>query len=188
MQTTMNPVMASDIRHTLLANREKTLEKIYARVYPMVVHYVKQRYGTAEDAKDLVQEAIILFYEKMVHDQLILTSSVTTYIMGICKNLWRRELEKRNRSQELSPQITGQLWEETESENEREMLKISSFVEQLGEKCKELLLAFYYFGHRMEQIARQHQYRNVHTATVQKFKCLERLRKSVASLSIHHFK
>jgi hypothetical protein len=28
----------------------------------------------------------------------------------------------------------------------------------------------------------------VHTATVQKFKCLERLRKSVASLSIHHFK
>jgi RNA polymerase sigma factor (sigma-70 family) len=182
------PVMAADIREALIRNREQTLENIYKKAYPMVLHYVRQHYGTADDAKDLLQEAIILFYEKVVHEEFTLTSSATTYIMAVCKNRWRRELEKRNRQQELTSDISELVKEEASAEAGQPQLAIAAFVEQLGEKCKAILVAFYYLGQRMEQVAAQHQYRNVRSATVQKFKCLERLRKSLASYTIQHFK
>ncbi|QHT72079.1 sigma-70 family RNA polymerase sigma factor [Rhodocytophaga rosea] len=184
----LSPVAATDLRHNLTFNREQTLEKLYARAYPMVLHYVKQNQGTADDAKDILQEAIILLFEKVMHGRLELTVAVTTYIMGICKNLWRKELEKRSRKQPWNVDIEDNLWEEITAEPETPVLSLTNYVEQLGEKCKTILLSFYYFGQRMEQIAEKHAYSSIRSATVQKFKCLERLRKSLASLSIGHFK
>ncbi|MDQ3291506.1 MAG: sigma-70 family RNA polymerase sigma factor [Bacteroidota bacterium] len=187
MQTILQPVLVADWRQSLETNREKTLTKIYARAYPMVLHYVKQNGGTPEDAQDLLQEAIITFYEKIMQDELTLTASVTTYLMAICKNQWRRELEKRRRQENLAPEKTG-IAEEINTEPESPKLELSSFVEQLGDKCRDILLGFYYFGQSISVIAQQHQYRTVHSASVQKFKCLERLRKSLAAFTIHHFK
>jgi len=181
------PSLLADIdwRHDLLTNREQTLERVYAKVYPMVLHYVKEHGGNADDAKDIFQEALILFYEKVVHDQLTLTASVSTYLMGICKNLWRQELEKRSRKTALTD--TEMAWTESSDESGSPALQLMDFVTQLGEKCRDILVSFYYFGQRLEQIASRHGYQNVHTATVRKFKCLERLRKAVRHLSIERF-
>ncbi|WP_229802084.1 RNA polymerase sigma factor [Pontibacter akesuensis] len=188
MQTIKYPVMAADLREALIADREKTLEKLYGKAYPMVLHYVRQHQGSADDAKDLLQEAIILFYEKVMHEQLELTSSATTYIMAICKNYWRRELEKRNRYQSLPTDLNEQLKQEADVEQEQPGQQLAQYVEKLGEKCSSLLISFYYLGQRMEQLAAQLQYKNVRSATVQKFKCLERLRKSMKGFASHDFK
>lgn len=171
----------------LITDRERTLEQIYAKTYPMVRHYVKERGGTAEDSKDIFHEAMIVFYEKTVQEQLTLTSSVSTYLMGICKNLWRQELEKRSHHQPLTERQSDTVWEEPTEEGAA-ALKLMTFVEQLGDTCQAILVSFYYFGQRLEQIAARHGYQNIRTATVQKFKCLERLRKAVGHLSIDHFK
>ncbi|WP_187262866.1 RNA polymerase sigma factor [Pontibacter beigongshangensis] len=188
MQTTETPVMAAGIREALVQHREKTLEKMYAKAYPMVLHYVKQHHGSPHDAQDLLQDAMILFYEKVVHQQLTLTAAPTTYLMAVCKNRWRRELEKRHREQGLTPEVAEQLQEETDPVMEAPTVALTGFVERLGQKCHDILVSFYYLGQQMEQIAQQHQYRNVRSATVQKFKCLERLRKSLSGFSSHHFR
>lgn len=172
----------------LLTDRERTLERIYAKMYPMVRHYVKENSGTDEDAKDIFQEALITYYEKVVYDQLTLTSSLSTYLMGICKNLWRQELGKRARKTWLSDAPIDEVGEEVMVDDEQPTATLMAFVEQLGETCRSLLVSFYYFGQRLEQIAEQHGYRSVRSATVQKFKCLERLRKAVSHLSIDQFK
>ena len=176
-----------DWQKALLSNREKALEKLYSRTYPMVLHYVKLRGGSAEDAQDLLQDAIILFYEKIIHDQLILTSAASTYLMGICKNHWRRLQEKRSQRTELSPEEFGNGREEPVTESQVPDKQLMDYVEQLGEKCRQLLVNFYYFGQRIDQIAAGQGYRNLHTTSVQKYKCLERLRKAVSHLTIHHF-
>ena len=188
MQTTINPVLVSGLRQSFINNREKSLEKIYAKAYPMVLYYVKKHQGTPDDAQDLLQDAIIIMYEKVVHGQLTLTASVTTYIMSICKNLWKQELEKRHRRNQKLMEGANLALEEMETKTELPKLQLLHFVQQLGEKCRDILVAFYYFNRSMAAIAEEHDYRNVHTATVQKFKCLERLRKSVATVSIDQFK
>ncbi|WP_020598832.1 RNA polymerase sigma factor [Spirosoma panaciterrae] len=172
----------------LLTDRERTLERIYAKTYPMVRHYVKENRGTDEDAKDIFQEALIAYYEKAIDGQLTLTSSVSTYLMGICKNLWRQELSKRACKTGLSHAPVDEIGEEIMVDDEQSPATLMTFVEQLGETCKSILVSFYYFGQRLEQIAEQHGYRSVRSATVQKFKCLERLRKAVSHLSIDQFK
>ncbi|MGV3560646.1 RNA polymerase sigma factor [Larkinella arboricola] len=180
------PSLSMDI--ALITDRGRTLERIYAKTFPMVRHYVKERGGTTEDAKDIFHEAMILFYEKTVQEQLTLTSSVSTYLMGICKNLWRQELDKRTRQLPLTESQAETVWEPPTGEEEPAPLKLMTFVEQLGDTCKSILVSFYYFGQRLEQIAAQHGYQNIRTATVQKYKCLERLRKAVGHLSIENFK
>ena len=174
------------MKTALLTDRERTLERIYAKAYPLVRHYVREHGGTDDDAKDIFQEALITFYEKAVFDQLTLTSSVSTYLMGISKNLWRQELAKRSRQASLSE--TEEVVEEPDVDTDQPTVALMAFVEQLGETCKSILVSFYYFGQRLEQIATQHGYRSVRSATVQKFKCLERLRKAVSHLSIEQFK
>ncbi|GAB3282323.1 hypothetical protein GCM10027347_58540 [Larkinella harenae] len=182
----VTPLRAMD--EDLIADREQALERIYVRTYPMVRHYVRENGGSEEDAKDTFHEALMRYYEKTVHDQLVLTSSVSTYLMGICKNLWRQQLNKRAGKIELTDAQIETYWEEPETGDQQASLKLIAFVEQLGETCKSILVSFYYFGHRLEQIAAQHGYQNIRTATVQKYKCLERLRKAVSHLSIENFK
>jgi RNA polymerase sigma factor (sigma-70 family) len=184
----MNSTETLSMDVALLTDRDQTLEQIYAQTFPMVRHYVKEHGGTAEDAKDIFQEAMITFYEKTIHEQLILTSSVSTYLMGICKNRWRQQLEKQARRTALNETLTDLIWEDSEPEDESSTRSLMTFVDQLGETCKSILVSFYYFGQRLEQVAAQHSYQNIRTATVQKFKCLERLRKAVSHLSIENFK
>lgn len=188
MQTILAPIPVTDWRSSFITNREKTLTKIYARAYPMVLHYVKQHGGTPEDAQDLLQEAIIIFYEKVMQKELALTASVTTYLMSICKNQWRREQEKRHRWEKLVAEKTDLPEEQIPAEPELQGLELINFVTQLSNKCRDILLAFYYYGQPLPAIAEQHHYRTVRSATVQKFKCLERLRQSLAAFTVHHFR
>jgi RNA polymerase sigma factor (sigma-70 family) len=188
MTSAVETTQATDWRLALLANREKTLEYLYARTYPVVLHYVKERQGRAEDAQDLLQDAMILFFEKVVHDQLVLTAAPTTYLVAICKNRWRQEREKRSRQVPLADGPAGETAETPEPEILAATAHLMDYVNQLGEKCRDILVQFYYFGQRLERIATDHGYRTIRSATVQKFKCLERLRKAVSHLSTEHFR
>lgn len=183
----MNSTQSLSMDAALLTDRERTLEHIYANTYPMVRHYVREHGGTDEDAKDIFQEALIIYYEKTVNGQLTLTASVSTYLMGICKNRWRQQLEKQARNVSPTETRSDTVWEEPGSEAEPPPVALMTFVEQLGETCKSILISFYYLGQRLEQIAEQHGYQTVRSATVQKYKCLERLRKAVSHLSIEQF-
>ncbi|UOQ78935.1 sigma-70 family RNA polymerase sigma factor [Hymenobacter sp. 5516J-16] len=178
----------ASLRHALLTDRHQTLTGIYQRTFPMVRRHVQQRGGSAQDAKDVFQDALVIFYEKAVGETLVLSASVSTYLVGVCRNLWRRELSRRSQ-QPLTGLMEehGELPEDPETAETPAALSVLDYVEQLGERCKSVLLAFYYFQQPLEQIARTHDYRSVRSATVQKFKCLERLRASVRAVFAHDF-
>lgn len=169
-------------RQALLADRERTLTHLYQRTFPVVRRYVQQHGGTTQDAKDVFHDALTAFYEKVVSETLVLSASASTYLVAVCRNLWRQELSRRTRQPLVSlADEHAQVAEEAEAA-EQPPLSVLEQVERLGERCKDILLAFYYFQQPLEQIAAAHQYRTVRSATVQKFKCLERLRNSVRAL------
>ena len=80
------------------------------------------------------------------------------------------------------PDDPGYLAAEVAPATEETAFAVLDYVEELGAKCKSILLAFYYFQQPLTQIAADHDYRSVRSATVQKFKCLERLRQSVRAV------
>lgn len=177
------PAGAPDWRHALLTDRSATLTQLYRRTFPAVRQYVQRRGGTDQDAQDVFHDALLVFYEKTVAGTLTLTAEPGTYLTGVCRNLWHRELERRARhphtdlaeAQHQSADEAPQLAERPAPSPDA----VLAYVEQLGEKCRSILLAFYYFRQPLAQIAATHDYRSVRSATVQKFKCLERLRNAV---------
>lgn len=173
-----------DWRHALLTGRTATLTQLYRRTFPAVRQYVQRRGGTDQDAQDVFHDALLVFYEKTVAGTLTLTAEPGTYLTGVCRNLWHRELERRARhphtdlaeAQHQSADDAPPTLAEGPALSPDAVL---AYVEQLGEKCRSILLAFYYFRQPLAQIAATHDYRSVRSATVQKFKCLERLRNAV---------
>jgi RNA polymerase sigma factor (sigma-70 family) len=170
------PLTAESLRHALLATRTHTLTGLYRQSFPPVSRYISRQGGSAQDAEDVFQDALILLYEQATGGTLVLTASVSTYLLGISRNLWRQELRRRARlaQQEFTEELAARLREDEASAEP--VFAVLDYVEQLGEKCKSVLLSFYYFQQPLAQIAERQGYRSVRSATVQKFKCLERLR------------
>ena len=171
---------ANALRQALLANRAQALTQLYRQGFPPVRRYIDRRGGSTQDAQDVFQDALVVLYEQATSGTLVLTASASTYLLSISRNLWHQELRRRARLpyESLPDELNATTAEEPDSLTEP-ALAVRDYVEQLGEKCKSLLLGFYYFQQPLTQLAASHGYRSVRSATVQKFKCLERLRHAV---------
>src|SRR5438128_10565254 len=76
---------------------EKTLEFLYKKYYRMMTKLVISNSGTEEEARDVYQDALIVFWQKAASGNLVLTSKMSTFIYSICQNLWRKELDRKKR-------------------------------------------------------------------------------------------
>jgi RNA polymerase sigma factor (sigma-70 family) len=175
---TTSPV-APALREAILADRAQALTQLYRRAFPAVRRYVGRHGGSAEDAQDVFQDALVIFYEQAVGGTLTLTAAPATYLAGISRNLWHHEQRRRARlPHEALPDGLEPLATEEPAAPEA-TFAVLDYVERLGAKCRNVLLGFYYFQQPLTQIAEANGYRSVRSATVQKFKCLERLRDAV---------
>ena len=76
---------------------EAALAYLYKQHYPMVLHFVQNNNGTDDEAKDIYQEAIIIFYEKIKEGTLELNCQIKTYLYSVCRRLWLKRLALKNR-------------------------------------------------------------------------------------------
>lgn len=170
---------ADALRQALLTDRDRALTHLYQQAFPLVRRHVRRHGGSAPDAQDVFHDALIILYEQAVGGTLVLTASASTYLVGTARHLWHHEQRRRTRLPQDA--VADELRDELPAEPDAEpaSFAVLDYVAQLGEKCRDILLAFYYFQQPLTQIAAAHRYRTVRSATVQKFKCLERLRRSV---------
>lgn len=155
---------------------------LYEEEFPGVVKMVLRNSGTAENARDLFQDSLIILLEKAMRNELDLICSLETYLFSVCKILWFGHLRRRKRKQRLFP---GNI------NNEEQFLiyageaqpdhfeKVQKAIDALGEPCRSLLDSYYYRKMNWEDIARQLGYISAASARNQKYKCLERIRKMV---------
>lgn len=166
--------------------REKTFAKLYESTFPVVSKLVKRLGGTLEEAKDLFQDAMIIFYEKIVHQEVNIKVSPQAYLVGIAKKLWLKKYQRQQyiplNDIEQSISIPPDFYEPV-NRNEKRLL---TYLQKAGQKCVELLQAFYYFKWPMKEIANNFNYANVRSATVQKYKCLEKVRKTIKDKSLEY--
>lgn len=171
---------ATTLRAALLADRAQTLTRLYRQAFPAVRRHVSRHGGSAEDAEDVFQDALVVFYEQAVAGTLTLTAAPAAYLAGIGRNLWHHEQRRRARLPHHPLPDGPEPWAAEDAAGPEEpAFAVLDYVEQLGAKCKSMLLSFYYFQQPLTQIAEANGYRSVRSATVQKFKCLERLRHAV---------
>ena len=68
---------------------------IYKEYFPLIKFLVNENGGSGEDAEDVFQDGIIIIYNKISLNELILTCSYKTFMYSVCRNLWLQKLKKR---------------------------------------------------------------------------------------------
>jgi len=171
----------SEIVFGILNNSENAIKRLYVAYFPMVMQLIINNNGTADDAKDIYQEAVIVLYNKIKKGDFELNSKLKTFIYSVCRRLWLKRLSQMNRYggdlhdfQDYSP-----VDDEVEQHEERDIQfdKMKSALGMLGEPCKTIIEDFYINNRSMQEICEEFGYTNADNAKNQKYKCLQRLKK-----------
>jgi RNA polymerase sigma factor (sigma-70 family) len=171
----------TDIIDGIRQNNQRVLADVYKKYYQMIVHLILQNSGTEQDAKDIYQEAMMIFFEKIQQENFMLTCQVKTFVYSICRRLWLKRLKEKSRYvgkiddfEEFIPFEKNDLNEE---DNEKRFEIAEESLSLLGEPCNTILIDFYINHFSMQQITDKMGYTNAENAKTQKYKCLQRLKK-----------
>lgn len=163
---------------------EKSITAVYEQTFPFVARFVSKMGGSFADAKDIFHDALIIFYEKKVSGTLAVALSPEAYILGIARHLWLRKFRQdKDRFAWDSENIDIAIPPDDFGEADNRLLGL---LQRSGRKCLDLLQAFYYEQLRLPDIARAFGYQTVRSATVQKYKCLEKIRAQVKAKAISY--
>lgn len=170
-----------------LAKGDRTAtEQVYRQHHKMIGAWIQQNGGSATDAADVFQEAMVILYEKAQLGDFRLSCKIGTYLFAVSKHLWYKKVQKAQRQPGLLPDNAGTddgadwVYEDdvkVHKEREAHYEQLNSALDQLGEPCRSLLRAFYHQDKSMQEIAAEFGYTNPDNAKTQKYKCLNRLRK-----------
>lgn len=147
----------------------------------MVAHLVASNSGSEQEAKDIFQEAVIVFYEKAQKPDFQLTCQIKTFLYAVSRRLWLKKLAEKKRFAGTLEE--GDAFAELEDvlaealEKERRLGKISNALLALGEPCSTIVQDFYLHNLSMEDIKEKFGYTSADNAKTQKYKCLQRLKR-----------
>ena len=171
-----------ELEETQTETREDLFIQLYEDAFPDVAFFIKKMGGTLEDAKDIFQDALILYYEKAQAGKLILEYKEAAYLLGICKHLWYQKYRKEERLKQVHPSFMD--FPSKEEHTPGVSQQIYSLIARAGKKCLELLQSFYFEKRNMKEIAELFGFSGERSATAQKYKCLEKVREEIKSKSL----
>lgn len=163
----------------LLDNNPVVLRNLYATYAGRIEALVVQRGGTTHDARDVMQDALLIIYRKAQAPDFELTSSFYTYLYGICRFVWLKKRAKKNQNTVTLDAVDGYSsddeLEQAYTERERQQVFTDSLA-QLGETCQRILRLFF-ARTPMVEIAELLELENEHTARTRKYRCTKALEK-----------
>ena len=162
-------------------NREEFFTSLYKKAFPVVAKYISRRGGSFDEAKDIFHDALVIYYEKTVQQVLSDNIDETAYLTGIVKHLWLRKFRDNAHvipMDGVDVSITD--------EEEPSIHRLMRFLTKAGSKCMELLKSFYYDEAPLNEIAETFGFSGIRSATVQKYKCLEKVRETIKQKALHY--
>lgn len=129
-----------------IANNDSTvIQAIYKKFVPKVVNYITNNSGDKDQAQDVVQEIMILLFNRAKANTLLLTCPFDAYFFLLCKRKWLNELKKTsNKGVTINEDLASinesaqDLAEQAEQFDEKQQL-FDMMFQKLGDKCQEVL-------------------------------------------------
>ncbi len=161
--------------------REAFFIALYKKAFFSVTRYIARMGGSLEEAEDVFQDALLIYYEKITSTPTQTIVNEKAYLLGIAQKLWLQHYRAGSNNVPLNDFDT-----EIEPQEQHATEKILRYLETAGKKCMELLKAYYYDGLQVGNVATLFGYSSIHSATVAKYKCLEKVRETVKQNSLNY--
>lgn len=165
---------------------DRALLALY-RHFTVIKKMILARGGRREDAEDIFQEALMILCRKAREPDFSLTAQLSTYLFSVCRFLWKDELKKRKHAipldweTGLNDPAEQALYKTTEEEDRARLAE--KVLNELGQRCRELLILFYTTKFKLKEIASKMGYSSENTAKNQKYKCLEAAKNRLKELN-----
>jgi RNA polymerase sigma factor (sigma-70 family) len=166
----------------LQQNKYATAVKGLYNILPLVKKHIRANNGTADDARDIFQDALVILCKKTQAENFVLTAPLKSYLLAIVKNCWLQQLRQRKKLPVA--EIVADIAAEEINEEPGFDLAKNAFA-SLGEKCRELLILFYFKQHSFKTIATELSFSDEKTAKNQKYRCLQKAKENYINLLKH---
>ncbi len=154
---------------------DKPIRALY-KEFPKINALIMSAGGTKAEAREIFHDALILLIEKVSDPSFKLTSSITTYLYGINRLLWKNKIRKKQSNRELEWSDTLILTNEDVGiyeEKEQKLKALESVLTDISARCREIFSRFYFNKESMQDIASAMGFSSVNSAKTQKYKCME---------------
>ncbi len=158
---------------------EDALVELYRRCRRPVLAYIVANSGSADDAEDLLQEALVVLWERVRGGRFEQTAKIETFIVATVRNMWLRRLsrmrrESRNPSDREEPADDAPSPLDSLIDGEEAVL-VRQALDTLGDPCRSLLLLYYWEELSMQEIADRLGFANADTVKSKKYQCKKAL-------------
>jgi RNA polymerase sigma factor (sigma-70 family) len=166
-------------------NDERLIREIYKQHSQQVLRWIVSRGGSADDARDIFQEAIIALHEKAQKLDFVLTCPLGALLHVICSRKWIDQLRQKGKDQGVRNEEERRYTLEQESDaltiaedtiaEEQKHVRLKRAFEQLTDLCRKLLTLLSN-GTSPKEAAENLQMNSVDTLYRRKNACTERWR------------
>ena len=168
-----------DIVEALKKGQTHIMKELYTH-FPSIRSHITSNRGKEEDAEDIFQEALMIFYKNVLKSEFELRSQIKTYLFGIAKNLWLKKLRDDKvhfMASDADDNMLADLDYEFEATTIDEAIEqLVELVDNMEEPCKTILISYYFKKMNMKGIAELLQYKTEQVARQQKYRCIQSLK------------
>ncbi len=179
----MNDIGSKKIIELLKQKDKATLQKIYTDNRAAFINFAKGFHIEEYDSLDIYHDAILVLQENAIHGKIDdLKSSISTYLFAIGKyKIYHsfREKAKLNITDDI--EVVEKNFDFDVNFNEEkptnQQILLKKGFKKIGDRCKEVLELFYYYGYNLDEITEILNYSGKNVLKSQKSRCIKQLKK-----------
>jgi RNA polymerase sigma factor (sigma-70 family) len=180
-------IREQDIPSLIRQGKDKeVIPLLYKTVFPKVNSYIRKNSGSRQDADDIFQDAVLLFYRQVVDGSFNDKYTIFGYLYRVCINRYINKIKKDRRMvfvEELGDEPMESQDSEWDSSGIEMVIRHENILEKLfsgiGEKCVEVLTCTIYYNLMMEDIMIRMGFTSEGAVKMQLKRCKEKLMKEI---------
>lgn len=170
-------ISSTQYLEALVKGNTNLIQDIYQKCFPAVKKFVSRNSGTLEDAEDIFQKSLLQIAVRYKKEAFEIRGDFDIYLFAVCKNLWRREINK-SKNRVTNSDFMNLYGEEQDNalalvEQKRYEL-FSEMLNLISENCKAIL-TLYFAKMSYAEIVRETGYSSETVARQRVFKCKKKL-------------
>ncbi|MCP4522359.1 MAG: sigma-70 family RNA polymerase sigma factor [Cytophagales bacterium] len=163
--------------------KRKSIQYLYTEYSDKVKSMIRNRGGNQEEAQDIFQDAILVFYQKVLENELKADScNIGGFIMSVSQRMWytkasRKEMMNRHHQNLRADEKVSTNYEFIFSEERQDLMK--KILGMMGENCRKIIEYVIYDDLSMREIAQKMQYTSEDVVKATHYRCRQKLAKQL---------
>ena len=182
---------------------QEKLNRFAAEQWDKALAYLQGTFSLSRtDCEDVFQEAFVVLHNNIIGGKLTLTSSLSTYFIGICRNKAHEFMRGKGNTLNVIDEFPNTTKDEFEDERIDRLLALEDDTEQIEARkeaivreivsklpspCNQILWGFYRDGFSMETLAKMYNYSSAGSVKVTRHRCAQKFKARFMDITKHLF-